>query len=65
VSTYLIEITEDFPMDNSPDEMDPENEDNLFWIEGCEEVEISGKPSFEELILYPADEIPKQCKKDS
>jgi len=61
----LIEIQEHFPMDNDPDEMDPENEDNLFWIEWCEEVEITGRPSFEEFLLYPADEIPKQAKKDS
>jgi hypothetical protein len=61
----LLEIQEHFPMDNNPDEMDPENEDNLYWIEWCEEVEITGKPSFEEFKLYPAEEVPKQTKKDS
>ena len=61
----LIEIQEDFSMDNDPDEMDPENEDNLFWIEWCEEVEMTRKPSFEAFNLYPAEEVPKQTQKDS
>ncbi len=61
----LIKITEEFSMDNSPNEMNPENEDNLFWIEWCEEVELSGKPSFEEFHLYPAEEVKKLIKKDS
>jgi len=61
----LIEITEDFLVDNDPNEMDSENEDNLFWIEWCEEVEMTGKPSFEEFNLYPADEVIKPDKKDS
>lgn len=45
--------------------MDPDNEDNLFWIEWCEEVEINGKPTFEIFILYPAEEVPNQSNKDS
>jgi len=61
----LIEISEEFPVDNDPDEMDPENEDNLFWIEWCEEVEMSGKPSFEAFNMYPAEEVPLRNKKDS
>lgn len=61
----LSEIQEFFSMDNSPDEMDPGNENNLFWIEWCEEVEMTGKPSFEEFKLYPAEEVSKQNKKGS
>ena len=61
----LIEIQEDFPVDTDPDEMDPENEDNLFWIEWCEEVEMTGKASFEAFNLYPAKEVPKQTNKGS
>ena len=61
----LIEIEENFPIDNDPDEMDPENDDNLFWIEWCEEVEMTGKPSFEKFMLYPAEEVQKQTKKHS
>lgn len=61
----LIEISEDFPVDNDPNEMDRENEDNLFWVKWCEEVEITGKPSFEAFNLYPADEVVKTATKDS
>jgi hypothetical protein len=61
----LLEITEDFLVDNDPNEMDYENEDNLFWIEWCEEVEMTGKPSFEVFNLYPADEVIKPGKKAS
>lgn len=60
----LIEITDNFPVDNSPDEIDYENDDNLFWIEWCEEVELTGKPSFEQFHLYPAEEVQKPIKKD-
>lgn len=61
----LLEIQENFPIDNDPEQMDPENENNLFWIEWCEEVEMAGKPSFEAFNLYPAEEVPKPAKKDS
>jgi hypothetical protein len=60
----LLEIEEDFPIDNDPNEMDPENEDNLYWIEWCEEVEMTGKSSFEAFNLYPANEVIKPDKKD-
>lgn len=59
----LIEIEESFPLDNSPEEMDPENEDNLYWIEWCEEVEITGKAVFQTFNLYPADEVIKPNEK--
>lgn len=61
----LIEIQEEFPVDTHPDEMDPEIDGNLFWIEWCEEVELSGKPVFEEFILYPAEDVPEKNRKDS
>ena len=61
----LIEISEEFPIDNDPNEMDPENQDNIFWIEWCEEVEMTGNPSFEAFNLYPADEVIKPNTKDS
>lgn len=58
----LIEVEEDFPIDNSREEMDPKNPDNLFWIEWCEEVEMTGKPSFQTFNVYPADEVEKTKK---
>jgi len=61
----LIEISEDFSVDTDPNEMDSDNEDNLFWIEWCEEVEMTGKPSFKAFNLYLADEVIKPDTKDS
>lgn len=61
----LLEISENFPVDTDPDEIDYENEDNLFWIEWCEEVEMTGKPSFEAFIMYPAEEVEKPETKNS
>ncbi|MDQ3798946.1 MAG: hypothetical protein M3384_05815 [Acidobacteriota bacterium] len=61
----LLEIEEDFPVDTDQNEMDLEAEDNLFWIEWCEEVEMTGKPSFQTFNLYPANEVIKPNKKDS
>ena len=55
----LLEITENFPVDTDPNEIDYDNEDNLFWIEWCEEVEMTGKPSFAAFIMYPAEEVEK------
>lgn len=61
----LLEIQEHFLVDTDPDEMDTENEDNLYWIEWCEEVEMTGNPSFEAFNLYPAAEVPDKIKKDN
>lgn len=55
----LLEISENFLIDTDPNELDYDNKDNLFWIEWCEEVEISGKASFEAFNLYPAEEVVK------
>jgi hypothetical protein len=53
----LLEIQESFLVDSDPDEMDPEIESNLYWIEWCEETEIARNPTFEEFILYPKEEV--------
>jgi len=45
--------------------LDYENEDNLYWIEWCEEVEMTGKPSFETFHLYPAEEVSKNFKNEN
>lgn len=57
----LLEIEESFSFNTNPNELDYENEDNLYWIEWSEEVEINGKPSFETFHLYPSEEV--QIKK--
>ncbi len=59
----LLEIEEHFPVDTDPNELDYENEDNIYWIEWCEEVEINEKPSFETFHLYPKEEV--QIKKEN
>lgn len=61
----LLEISEDFPIDTDPNEIDYENKDNLYWIEWCEEVEITGKPSFETFHMYPAEEVEKSPRNNS
>ena len=61
----LLEITNNFPIDTDPNELDYENEDNLYWIEWCEEVEMTGKPSFETFHLYPAEEVSKNFKNEN
>ncbi len=53
----LIEIEEHFAVDTDPNEMDLEAEDNLYWIEWCEETEMAGKPTFEAFNLYPKEEV--------
>ena len=55
----LIEIEEHFSVDTNPDEMDSEDESNLYWIEWCEETEMAGKPTFEAFHIYPKEEVPK------
>ncbi len=37
--------------------MDLEVEENLYWIEWCEETEMAGKATFEAFNLYPKEEI--------
>lgn len=61
----LIEIQEEFPVDNHPNEMDPEVESNLFWIEWCEEVEVTGNSVFQVFNLYPAEEVVKPSENHS
>lgn len=53
----LIEVEEYFPVDTDPKEMDLEAEENLYWIEWCEETEMAEKPTFEAFILYPKEEV--------
>ena len=61
----LIEIGENFLVDTDPSEMDYENEDNLFWIKWCEEVELNGKPSFDTFNLYPIEEMETTTKSEN
>jgi hypothetical protein len=58
----LIEFGENFPVDTDPNELDYENEDNVYWLEWCEEVEISGKPSFQTFCLYPIEELEQKIQ---
>ena len=53
----LIEIEEHFPVDTDPNEMDLEAEENLYWIEWCEETEVAEKPTFEAFNLCPKEEV--------
>lgn len=53
----LIEIGE--KIDINTNDLDLEDEDNLFWIKWCEEVEKTGKPMFDTFHLYPLEELEK------
>lgn len=53
----LIEVGEHFPVDTDPNEMDLEAEENLYWIEWCEETEMAEEPTFEAFNLYPKEEV--------
>ena len=53
----VIEIEDSFMVDTSPESMDPEDPDNLFWIEWSEQTELAGTPTFEAFHLYPAKEV--------
>ncbi len=56
----LLKVENSFLVDTDPNELDYENPDNIYWIEWCEEVELSKKPSFEVFHLYPANEVEKR-----
>jgi len=58
----LLEVGENFPIDTDPNELDYEDENNLHWIEWCEEVEVTGKPSFDTFHLYPIEEMENRMK---
>ena len=53
----LVEIEDHHLVDVNPAERDYENSDNRYWLDWCEETELEGKPTFESLHLYPADEV--------
>ena len=55
----LIEISESFPVDTAPEEMDREDEENTFWLEWCAETSEAGRPTFEAFHLYPPAEVPR------
>ncbi len=55
----LIEVSEHFPVDT--DDIDLEDEENLYWIKRCEETKMAGKATFESFELYPKDEVPERA----
>lgn len=61
----LIEIEEHFLVDTDPNEMDLEAEENLYWIEWCEETEMAEKPTFEAFNLYPKEEVSQNKSADN